>query len=47
MSLADFEPCCLVFQKYPGESYPVAVFAAGLLNDGMKLDIEVTARVSA
>ena len=42
----DFEPCWPVFQKYLGESRPAAtVFVAGLLDDAMKLEIEVTARV--
>jgi len=43
---ADFEPCWPVFQKYLGEARPAAtVFVAGLLDDEMKLEIEVTARV--
>ena len=43
---ADFEPCWPVFQKYLGESRPAAtMFVAGLLDDAMKLEIEVTARV--
>lgn len=43
----DFEPCWPVFQKYLGESRPAAtVFIAGLLDDAMKLEIEVTAKIS-
>ena len=43
---ADFEPCWPVFQKYFGEARPAAtVFVAGLLDDDMKLEIEVTARL--
>lgn len=42
----DFEPCWSVFAKYLGTAKPAAtVFVAGLLNDEMKLEIEVTARV--
>ena len=43
---ADFEPCWPVFQKYLGTTRPAAtMFVAGLLDDAMKLEIEVTARV--
>lgn len=43
---ADFEPCWPIFQKYLGEARPAAtVFVAGLLDDDMKLEIEVTARL--
>ena len=43
---ADFEPCWPVFSKYLGVAMPAAtVFIAGLLDDKMKLEIEVTARV--
>ena len=43
---ADFEPCWPVFSKYLGEAKPAAtVFIAGLLDDKMKLEIEITARV--
>lgn len=43
---SDFEPCWPVFQKYLGDVRPAAtVFVAGLLDDDMKLEIEVTARV--
>jgi len=42
----DFEPCWPVFQKYLGTTRPAAtMFVAGLLDDAMKLEIEVTARV--
>ncbi len=44
---ADFEPCWPIFKKYFGEIRPAAtMFVAGLLNEKMKLEIEVTARVS-
>ncbi len=43
----DFEPCWPVFKKYLGQAKPAAtVFVAGLLDDAMKLEIEVTARVT-
>jgi len=43
----DFEPCWAVFNKYLGVAKPAAtVFVAGLLNDAMKLEIEVTARLN-
>lgn len=43
---ADFEPCWPVFAKYLGTAKPAAtVFIAGLLDDKMKLEIEITARV--
>ncbi len=43
---ADFEPCWPVFQKYLGEARPAAtVFIAGLLDDKMKLEVEITARL--
>lgn len=43
----DFEPCWPVFSKYLGKAMPAAtVIIAGLLDDAMKLEIEVTARVS-
>ena len=42
----DFEPCWPVFKKYLGRSLPAAtLLVAGLLDDRMKLEIEVTARV--
>lgn len=44
---ADFEPCWPIFKKYLGEVRPAAtMFVAGLHNDDMKLEVEVTARVS-
>lgn len=44
---ADFEPCWPVFSKYLGTAKPAAtVIVAGLLDDAMKLEIEITARVS-
>lgn len=42
----DFEPCWPVFQKWLGEVRPAAtVFEARLLNDAMKLEVQVTARL--
>ena len=42
----DFEPCWPVFQKYLGNVKPAAtMFVAGLLDDRMKLEIEVTASI--
>lgn len=44
---ADFEPCWPVFQKYLGTVLPAAtVFEAGLLDEKMKIEIEVTAKLS-
>ena len=44
---SDFEPCWPVFKKYLGKARPaVTMFVAGLLDEKMKLEIEVTARVS-
>jgi enamine deaminase RidA (YjgF/YER057c/UK114 family) len=41
----DFEPCWPVFKKYLGKARPAAtMFVAGLVDEGMKLEIEVTAR---
>ena len=43
----DFEPCWPVFKKYLGIAKPAAtMFVAGLLDDAMKLEIEVTARIT-
>lgn len=43
---ADFEPCWPVFKKYLGVARPAAtMFIAQLLDDKMKLEIEVTARL--
>jgi len=45
---ADFEPCWPVLQKYLGSVRPAAtMFEAGLLDEKMKIEIEVTARLSA
>lgn len=42
----DFEPCWSVFKKYLGTSRPAAtMIVAGLLDENMKLEIEVTARL--
>lgn len=42
----DFEPCWPVFKKYLGVACPAAtMFVAQLLDDKMKLEIEVTSRV--
>ena len=44
---SDFEPCRTIFKKYLGKTRPAAtMFVAGLLDEKMKLEIEVTARVS-
>lgn len=43
----DFEPCWPILKKYLGTAKPAAtMFEAGLLDDNMKLEIEVTARVN-
>ncbi len=45
---ADFEPCWPVLQKYLGTVLPAAtVFEAGLLDEKMKIEIEVTAKLTA
>ena len=45
---SDFEPCWPIFEKYLGVAKPAAtMFVAGLLDEAMKLEIEVTARLSA
>ena len=42
----DFEPCWDIFKKYLGIAQPAAtMFVAGLLDDDMKLEIEITARI--
>lgn len=42
----DFEPCWPVLEKYLGEVRPAAtMFEAGLLDEAMKLEIQVTARL--
>ncbi|MDM5147521.1 RidA family protein [Candidatus Persebacteraceae bacterium Df01] len=42
----DFEPCWPVFKKYLGIACPAAtMFVAQLLDDRMKLEIEVTAKI--
>ena len=44
---ADFEPCWPVFKKYLGKARPAAtLFIAGLLDDRMKLEIEITATLN-
>ena len=43
---SDFEPCWPVFKKYLSRARPAAtIIIAGLLEDKMKLEIEVTARL--
>ena len=43
---SDFEPCWPIFKKYLGVAKPAAtMFVAGLLDDSMKLEVEVTARI--
>lgn len=40
----DFEPCWPVFQRWLGDTKPAAtVFEARLLNDAMKIEVQVTA----
>ncbi|WP_444996654.1 RidA family protein [Aliikangiella sp. IMCC44359] len=42
----DFEPCWPVFKKYLNTAKPAAtMFVAGLLDEKMKLEVEVTARL--
>ena len=42
----DFEPCWPIFKKYLGTTRPAAtMFVADLLDESMKLEIEVTAKV--
>ena len=44
---ADFEPCWPVLRKHLGSVLPAAtVFEAGLLDEKMKIEIEVTAKLS-
>lgn len=44
---SDFEPCWSIFKKYLGKACPAAtMFVAGLLDERMKLEVEVTARVN-
>ena len=44
----DFEPCWPVFRRYLSAAKPAAtVVIAGLLDDEMKLEVEVTARIGA
>lgn len=43
----DFEPCWSVFKKYLDKAMPAAtMLVAGLLNEEIKLEIEVMARVN-
>jgi len=43
----DFEPCWPVLQKHLGDVRPAAtMFEAGLLDEAMKIEVQVTARVS-
>ncbi len=42
----DFEPCWPVIQKYLGPVRPAAtMIVAGLMDERMKLEVEVTARI--
>lgn len=44
----DFKPCWPVLEKYLGEVRPAAtMFEAGLLDEKMKLEIQVTAKVAS
>jgi len=43
----DFALCAPIIQKYLSEARPAAtMFEAGLLNDAMKIEIEVTAKIT-
>jgi len=43
----DFEPCWPVFKKYLGKARPAAtMFVAELVDERIKIEIEVTAKVS-
>ncbi|MAJ58764.1 MAG: hypothetical protein CBC48_01630 [bacterium TMED88] len=43
---SDFEPCWPIFRRYLGRARPAAtMIVAGLLNESMRLEVEVTARV--
>ena len=43
---SDFEPCCPIFRRYLGCARPAAtMIVAGLLNESMRLEVEVTARL--
>ncbi len=43
---SDFEPCWPVFKKYLSKSRPAAtMWVAGLFDENMKLEIEVTAKI--
>ena len=45
---SDFEPCWPVFKRYLHKAKPAAtMLVAGLYDDDMKLEIEVTARKSS
>jgi len=44
----DFEPCWSVFQKWLSAVRPAAtMFEAGLINEDIKIEIQVTARIRA
>jgi enamine deaminase RidA (YjgF/YER057c/UK114 family) len=46
--LEDFEPCWSVLRKYFGEVRPAAtMISAGLSDPRMKIEIEVTARITS
>lgn len=43
----DFEPCWPILEKYLGDVRPAAtMFEAGLLDEAMKVEIQMTARVT-
>ena len=43
---SDFEPCWPIFRRYLGRARPAAtMIVAGLLNESMRLEVEVTARL--
>lgn len=44
---SEFEPCWPIFSKYLGKARPAAtMFVAGLLDERMKMEIEVTAKIN-
>ncbi|MCF8070601.1 MAG: RidA family protein [Desulfobacterales bacterium] len=45
---SDFEKCWSIFKKYLGKARPAAtMFVAALLDEKIKLEVEVTARVNS
>ncbi|MCH2186740.1 RidA family protein [Myxococcota bacterium] len=45
---SDFEPCWPIFRRYLGRARPAAtMLVAGLLDEAMRLEVEVTARIAS